>query len=127
MSYFMLDDKMAQRTNLALISPYYIGINDIYSCFEEELKSFLQEKLGEEETMVIKAMFNRKLVKSIFMPLIYGKKIMSTYEDLRVVLSQYVTPKESFNITRLCFQFWTTKYARTYGVLYPLNQDYRVV
>lgn len=109
MSYFMLDDIMAMRTNL--INEGGGGIQDIYSCLLEELKSFLKEELDESVYTTITEIFTRKFVKGIFMPLIYGKTIMSTHEDIRAELSQYLTHKECFHITRLCFKFWTTKYA----------------
>lgn len=44
------------------------------------------------------------------MPLIYGKTVMSTQEDLRASLTKYLTKKERFLVTSLCYKFWSTKY-----------------
>ncbi|KAL3646619.1 DNA-directed 5'-3' RNA polymerase [Castilleja foliolosa] len=149
MSYFMLNETMAIRTNL-IQSKEKEGILDIYDFFRVELLSFLKKNLEEEVYTSISDLFSRKLVKSIYMPLIYGKTLMSTNEDLKAVLFQYITYKECMNITRLCFEFWSTKYEemdclirliRVIGwfasacdraVLYPTEyfhtcQDYRVM
>ncbi|KAL8553268.1 hypothetical protein ACS0TY_001800 [Phlomoides rotata] len=108
MSYFMLDETMGLRTNL--IPSKDALIQDIYDFFRMELLSFLKDELDEHVYTSIESFFTRKLVKSIFMPLIYGKTLMSTNDDIKAVLSQYMTHKECFNITRLCFKFWSTKY-----------------
>lgn len=44
------------------------------------------------------------------MPIIYGKTVLSTASDLRDVLSQYITHKESFILASSCFRFWKEKY-----------------
>ena len=104
----MLDETMAARTNLVL----NYRILDIYSYLMAELKSFLKDELDKSVYTIIEDKFDRKLVKSIFMPLIYGKTMMSTRDDIKGELTQYLTHKECFHITRLCFKFWATKYAQ---------------
>lgn len=109
MSYFMLDNTMAMRTNL--IPSVDDSIQDVYTFFLKELKEFMIAELENKNlaTIVCK-LLTRKLVKGIFMPLIYGKTLMSTAYDLRDNLSHYITPKESFQVASVCFKFWKIKY-----------------
>lgn len=109
MSYFMLDEKMAERTNLIPSD----AIQDIYSFFLDELKEFLIL----EQSDVNKSLFNsvikvldRKIVKKIFMPIIYGKTIMSTANDLEKSIYHYITKKDSFELAKACFKFWKMRY-----------------
>lgn len=112
MSYFLLDKNIAIRTNL--ISRYKDDdtIHDIYSYILEELKVFIKadEKIDSNLSMIVIEKLDRKIVKGIFMPIIYGKTVMSTACDLREVLSQYITHKESFILASSCFRFWKVKY-----------------
>ncbi|KAK8488086.1 hypothetical protein V6N11_019756 [Hibiscus sabdariffa] len=113
MSYFFLDEILGMKTNLL---PSKDGnINDIYSFILEELKEFLKKELLEESqdprlSDIVCKEFDRKIVKSIFMPKIYGKTLMSTAKDLKNVLSHYLTNKECFKVARLCFKFWSLNY-----------------
>lgn len=128
MSYFLLDIKMAMRTNLI---PSPDGkIQDVYSFFLEELKEYLMEKAElsikdiktdkkEEKRQMNKSLANavcksldRKLVKSIFMPIIYGKTLRSTVDDLiDSQLTQSITERECYTVAYHCFQFWKEKYS----------------
>lgn len=114
MSYFLLDETMAYRTNLFSLSidEKKDKIQDIYLYILEELKDFIRkdEKIDENLTNLIDEKLDRKIVKSIFMPMIYGKTLMSTAGDLREQLSQFITNKESFSLASSCFSFWKTKY-----------------
>lgn len=69
MSYFLLDVDLAKRTNLI---PTGEKIQDIFSFLLEELKQFLQTNLGTATSTIVCSRLTRKLVKAIFMPLIYG-------------------------------------------------------
>ncbi|MFS7909648.1 putative DNA-directed RNA polymerase, phage-type, DNA/RNA polymerase superfamily [Helianthus anomalus] len=53
---------------------------------------------------------DRKLIKAIFVPIIYGKSLISTANDIKEKLSQYITRKESYTLAKVCFEFWNTKY-----------------
>lgn len=73
-------------------------------------------ELGKENpdlTTIVCNPLSRKIVKAIYMPIIYGKTLMSTANDLEVHLSQYITRKESFIVAKACFQFWKDKYTNT--------------
>lgn len=108
MSYFMLDETMAKRTNLI---PSSDGkIQDVYSFILDELKEFMKAELGNDLSTIVCKLINRKIVKSIFMPIIYGKTLMSTAHDLKDHFSHFITHKECFEVASVCFKFWRTKY-----------------
>lgn len=108
MSYFLLDETIAKRTNLI---PSSDGkIQDVYSFILEELKEFMKAELDKNLSTQVCNLFTRKLVKGIFMPIIYGKTLMSTASDLKDHLSHFITLKECFIVASVCFKFWKTKY-----------------
>ena len=109
MSYFLLDETLAKRTNLI---PSSDGkIQDVYSFILEELKEFMIAELGKNNlSRQVCEVLTRKIVKGIFMPIIYGKTLMSTAHDLKDHISHYITHKECFLVASVCFKFWRTKY-----------------
>ncbi|MFS7907874.1 putative DNA-directed RNA polymerase, phage-type, DNA/RNA polymerase superfamily [Helianthus anomalus] len=98
MSFLLLDRNMARYTNL--LSGGGGGVDkiyDIYTLIQENLIRYIinlpkspskdktegrngktEEYMGLELKKVVIDSFDRKLVKSIFMPIIYGKTLMST-------------------------------------------------
>lgn len=109
MSYLLLDDFMAKKTN---VIPNEEGcIHDVYIFLLEELLIFMSYELGEGNHLleVCKKHLNRKIVKGIFMPLIYGKTLMSIANDLRDHLSHFITYKECYSIASLCLKFWKSQ------------------
>ena len=109
MSYFMLDESMAKRTNL--IQSKDGQIQDVYTYFLEELREFMKEEMEINLSTIVISLLTRKIVKSIFMPIIYGKTVMSTGSDLKDHLSHYLTHKECFAVASVCFKFWRKKYS----------------
>jgi len=108
MSYFLLNDKIAIRTNLI---PNRDGkINDIYTMLLEELLVFFDKVLSEPLLSTVKKLFNRSLVKSIYMPMIYGKSQYSVCTDLKSEFSNKLSDKECREITKICFRFWSDRY-----------------
>jgi hypothetical protein len=108
MSYFLLDESLAKRTNLI---PSSDGkIQDVYSFMLEELKVFMKTELEMSLSKAVCETLDRKIVKGIFMPIIYGKTLMSTAEDLKKSLSRFITHKECYDVASVCFKFWRTKY-----------------
>ena len=104
---------MAKRTNLI---PSSEGkIQDVYEYFLEELKVFMKEELGNANSSlydVICTSFTRDVVKSIFMPKIYGKTLLSTAQDLeKVISSKNVARKDYTLIANCCFKFWRQRFS----------------
>lgn len=108
MSYFLLDETIATRTNLI---PSSDGeMKDVYSFILEELKEFMKAELENNLSTLVSGLLTRKLVKSLFMPMIYGKTLMSVANDLKDLFSFVITHKECFNVASVCFKFWRSKY-----------------
>lgn len=76
MSYLLLNEDMARKTNLI---PHPDGkIQDVYMSLLNEFKEFLHHQIKDKFKMeIIESKLDRKLIKSIFMPLIYGKTLIS--------------------------------------------------
>lgn len=112
MSYFLLDETMAKRTNLIASSDDSDDdeIQDVYAFMLEELKEYLKAVLDNSLSNVVCEHLTRDVVKGIFMPKIYGKTLMSTAEDLKDILSQYITNKECYVVASACFKFWKDYY-----------------
>ncbi|KAK4412231.1 putative DNA-directed RNA polymerase [Sesamum alatum] len=88
MSYFLLDVELANRTNLISIDD---KIHDLYTKLIEELRDYLKVHLRSSLASVVCPRIDRKLVKAIFMPLIYGKTVISTTKDIHNSLSSLLT------------------------------------
>jgi hypothetical protein len=58
----------------------------------------------------VDALFNRALIKKIFMPIVYGKTLSSSIDDVRVMLRKGQLKSEATAVTKLCFEFWDNKY-----------------
>lgn len=89
MSYLLLDVDLAMRTSL--IPSEDDLIKDVYSFFLEELKPFLQKHLDPTLSTIVCSRLTRKLVKAIFMPMIYGKTVISTARDIHDDFSSFRT------------------------------------
>jgi len=108
MSYFLLDETLAKRTNL--FSSMDGEIKDVYSFFLKEFMVYIPTELEPNLCSVVSMHINRKIVKSIFMPMIYGKTMMSTATDLMEHFSQHLTRKECFSLAKVCFKFFKELY-----------------
>lgn len=110
MAYFLMNNDIAMYTNL--IRNREGEILDVYTLILGKLKIFLKEykEIDQKLAELVCSYLDRKVVKTIFMPKIYGKTLMSTAQDLRSCLSQYITAKESFDVAKACFKFWNDKF-----------------
>ena len=107
MSYLLLDVDLAMRTNLI---PSDGQIKDVYSFFLDELKEFLptQKEFHPSVSEMICSRLTRKLVKTLFMPLIYGKTVISMARE-DDSLSKLLSNKECYLLASLCFKFWSQR------------------
>ena len=110
MSYFLLDGALAYRTNLIPSSDGII--QDIYSFMLDELKGYMKTHHDNPLTQVVRENLTRKIVKRIFMPLIYGKTLKSTADDLKESLSMYLAWGDHNTLAKICFEFWERKYPK---------------
>lgn len=128
MSYLLLDKKLAIKTNLIKNKkPKMEYIQDIYEDMFKDLKVYISnEKPTKELTEPLKRVLiknlDRKLVKSVYMPLIYGKTLMSTVKDIIAKLSRHITRKDGFTAAQIFFKYFIERY-KTVDNLIQLIRD----
>jgi DNA-directed RNA polymerase len=59
---------------------------------------------------IIESKLDRKLIKSLFMPMVYGKTTISMGNDIRQQYGDLLSSKDSSNLAKLCANFWSHKY-----------------
>lgn len=119
MSYFLLNTEMARRTNL-IPSPSN-EIQDLYSCLKDEIMVFLHSRLDNEKYAIIKSLLTRKLVKQVFMPLIYGKTIITVTKDISDAYGGLLSFKDYYQIALLFQVFWKNKYPDIVNLMKLIN------
>ncbi|KAJ4715245.1 DNA-directed RNA polymerase [Melia azedarach] len=109
MSYLLLNEEMAMRTNLI---PHPDGkIQDVYTYLLQDLKEFMHHRINDKLKMeIIESKLDRKLIKKLFMPLIYGKTLISMEKDIRLTYGQLLSIKDTHNLAKLSNEFWIHKY-----------------
>lgn len=117
LSYFLIDELMAINTNL--ISKDGDIISDIYLHFLSQVKKYIKRKDCSLSPALKAAVLheeyglNRKIIKSVFMPLIYGKTLHSTALDLeKSSLARFFgnRRKDSLELSKVLSNFWTDSY-----------------
>lgn len=118
MSYLLLNAEMGRRTNL-IPSPER-DIQDLYQCLKDELLEFLHSRL-DSKYAIIESRLTRKLVKQLFMPLIYGKTVITMASDIREAYGSLLKPKDYYHIAQLCHEFWINKYPDIANLMKLIN------
>ena len=108
MSYLLLNEEMARLTNL--IPSEDNQIQDLYLYLKGELMKYLQSAFDPNKYAIIESRLTRKLVKKLFMPLIYGKSVLAMAQDIRENIGSLLSVKEHYSLAKLCDTFWRTKY-----------------
>lgn len=60
---------------------------------------------------LVETYFDRKIVKKIFMPIVYGKTQFAAAKDLAEKIGQSTSIHEIRDLTKVCFQYWGIAYA----------------
>lgn len=115
MSYFLLDISLAKNTNI--IPTDNDNIQDLYEYLLEEVKVFINENSKNDSLfLTVGENLTRKIVKNIFMPMIYGKTIMSTAAYLQESLPLDLGLR-SKTVAKVFYVFFEKKYARVYCLM----------
>jgi len=109
MSYLLLNEEMAKRTNLI---PHPSGkIQDVYTHILRDFKEFLNSRFNDKfKREIIESKLNRKLIKSLFMPLIYGKTVNAMELDIKQAYGQLLSREDSRKIASLSNEFFKETY-----------------
>lgn len=123
MSYLLLNLEMGRRTNLLPSSDGQI--QDVYMCLQDELKKFLNTRYHDSTQPllnIIHSFLTRKIVKGLFMPLVYGKTVYSMAQDIRnTEKGSLLTAKQSYELAVHCFHFWCNKHPDIVNLMNLLN------
>ena len=109
MSYFLLDKDLAIKTNL-ITDESNNEIKDIYNIFLEEFKAYMHSQISSDIYDIVSSRLTRKLIKGIFMPLIYGKTEISIKNDIYHHFSSILKMKECTEIAKLIIKFFDDRY-----------------
>ena len=119
MSYLLLNKNMGRITNLL---PSGDGlIQDVYMSLMDEFKSFLSRKLSSNKYIIIESMLTRKLIKKLFMPIIYGKKVNSMANDIKLHYGSLLSIKDTYIVAEFCNEFWKVKYPDIFNLMNLIN------
>jgi len=118
-SLFLLDEDLAKRTNL--IGGDGDTIQDLYTSLIEPLSSFLKEELKQSLGSVVASRLTRKLIKKIYMPLVYGKSLMSSANDIKADLYAILKRNEHMTVAAAFYRFWEYKYPLLKNLMNLIN------
>ncbi|XP_075097792.1 putative DNA-directed RNA polymerase [Nicotiana tabacum] len=128
-SYFLLDFEIANCTNLIPTKgdkeqpKKEIGINDVYDFFVSEIKkSLIEESKTFEDPHLIRTHVcdgvDRKIVKSLLMPLIYGKTTYIMAGDLHQHYNSILLKrKECLNLSSHIEKFFKSRFPRIVNLM----------
>jgi len=111
MSYFLLNEEMAKITNLI---PHPDGqIQDIYMNLIQDFRVFLHNQTYVTDKLdigIIESKLNRKLMKSLFMPIIYGKTSFSMVSDIRLAYGPLLSGNDTYPFLKMINHFFSERY-----------------
>jgi len=123
MSFLLLNEDLGKRTNMIYGSED--KIQDLYSSLKDELVEYLlKTKCSNDYPQCedfVKTQIDRKFVKRLFMPLIYGKTIMSMTNDIKLYSERKLPYKAYFKIANDCLEFWRMKFPDIVNLMKLLN------
>ncbi|KAF6177120.1 hypothetical protein GIB67_005108 [Kingdonia uniflora] len=108
MSLMLLNIEMGELTNFLPSSEN--KIKDLYIFMKKGLKDYLRGKLDEDKYTIVESMLTRKLVKQLFMPLIYGKTILTMSGDIIECYGPLLQKKDCGAIAKHYYDFWNHRF-----------------
>lgn len=91
MSYFLLDYELGRSTNLLKDKV----IRDLYKDILYDIKPHLYKTLGESLYEIVEPHLTRKLMKKIYMPIVYGKTHFSAINDVEQALEYSISRSDA--------------------------------
>lgn len=123
MSYFLVDHDLAMKTNLLpSSSDDKDEIRDLYTDLLIEFQSSMSHLIDDQELVdLVKNKLTRKLFKTVFMPLVYGKTEYSAKTDVFNLLDRTLTKQDANKLTKAMYQFWELKYPAIKNLMSLVN------
>lgn len=137
LSYFLLDIDMGIHTNLITDSSMENPqIRDIYDFMLSNLITHIEEAeavrmadsvcsgVESEDRSVsglVRELFDRNIVKQLFMPKVYGKQDYTVLRDLNAKLSKYMPYEDIVSISNHCSEFWKDNFAKLIQLMDLIN------
>jgi len=120
LSYFLLNEDLAERTNL--IGGDGEKIQDLYTSLIEPLSEYLKGKLSEPLREVVPKRITRKLIKKVYMPMVYGKSVLSAAQDIHSSMFDILKGrKEAYHVAEAFHKFWGDKYRHIQNLMNLIN------
>lgn len=121
MSYLLFNDKLAISTILLKSESGENEYNDIYNQLLVDIRESLDELLEDKKLAdAVRGRLTRKLMKQIFMPLVYGKTKDSARTDIISILGE--GGKDAYKLADALYQFWQKRYPSIFHVMTLVNE-----
>jgi hypothetical protein len=115
-SYYLLDIDLSQKTNLIPTGDGKM-IQDVYTYFIEDLMNYIidisikNEKIISSNMLeIIQSKISRKLIKTIFMPMVYGKSLYRMAADIYEHYDKVLKRNDSRVLAFVCSEFMKDRY-----------------
>lgn len=105
MSYFLVNEDLARRST-NLISDGGDTVRDLYTGLLDSFQFNIDKYLDSGLASVVKDQLTRKLINSIYMPLVYGKTRHSAREDILKALHFALSQGEAYKVADALYRFW---------------------
>jgi len=115
---------LAERTNL-IKKDKNDQIFDLYDSLIKDIKDELSDESCPLDSSVKEALLEnltRKLVKKIFMPIVYGKTQHAAAADIYEELSFILLKNECYKVAAYLFEIWHSKNPTIVGLMSLFNQ-----
>lgn len=123
MSYMLFDEDLAKATNLLKLDDS-LTKNDLYLLIQGELCDIIKQKYGNSAVSeAICQNFSRKLIKSIYMPLVYGKSKHAAAQDIsKSGISLVATSRDAYLIANMCYEYGLLTYPTINKLMRLVNE-----
>lgn len=113
MSDFLLNKDLAKSTNLILGNGSDESkdlVRDLYSELLMEFQSCIYTYLDKDLADIVRDQLTRKLFKSVYMPLVYGKTKYSARTDILKALDFTLTKGDAYKLADAMYRFWAERF-----------------
>lgn len=96
-------------------------MNFLSSKVDNSGKGDIKKIINSDQYLIIKSLLTRKLIKKLFMPLIYGKTIHSMAIDIKDVYNSLLSSNVHYLLAKFCSEFFHKKYPDIANLMNLIN------